>query len=119
MNPVVVSAMVADRPGGKDLVIRIKMLAGWHIYGYVSEQDPYIPTTFDIELPEGWQKDGDMQLPRFRTEPTGTTLYEGDVVLRQPLKGSGHGTLRLTVNYQTCDDHACLPPRDVVFTLEI
>ncbi len=119
MNPVVVSAMLADRDGGKDLVIRIKMFRGWHIYGYVSEQDPYIATTFDIQLPDGWQKDGDMQLPAFRTEPTGTTLYEGDVVLRQPLKGSGHGPLRLTVNYQSCDEHACLPPRDAVIDLEL
>lgn len=120
MNPVLVSSVVNDLPSGsKELVVRIKMHPGWHIYGYVSEQDPYIATTFDMQLPDGWQKDGDMQLPAFRAESTGTTLYEGDVLFRQRLKGSGHGQLKLTVNFQTCDDHACLPPRDVEFEFEL
>ena len=120
MNPVLVSSVVNDLPsGGKELLIRIKIHPGWHIYGYVADEDPYIATTFDLQLPDGWQKDGDLQLPAFRTESTGTTLYEGDVLFRQHLKGSGHGTLKLTVGFQTCDNHACLPPRDVDFTFEL
>jgi len=121
MNPVLVSSMVNDLPsGGKELLVRIKIHPGWHIYGYVAEQDPYIATTFDLQLPDGWQKDGDMQLPAFRTDGEyGTTIYEGDVLFRQRLKGSGHGQLKLIVNFQTCDDHACLPPRDVEFSFDL
>ena len=37
-------------------------------------------------------------------------------MFRQRLKGTGKGKVTCTVNYQTCDEHACLPPRDV--TLE-
>ena len=121
MNPVLVSSMVNDLPsGGKELLVRIKIHPGWHIYGYVAEQDPYIATTFDLQLPDGWQKDGDMQLPAFRTDGEyGTTIYEGDVLFRQRLKGSGHGQLKLIVNFQTCDDHACLPPCDVEFSFDL
>lgn len=121
MNPVLVSSMVNDLPsGGKELLVRIKIHPGWHIYGYVAEQDPYIATTFDLQLPDGWQKDGDMQLPAFRTDGEyGTTIYEGDVLFRQRLKGSGHGQLKLIVNFQTCDNHACLPPRDVEFSFDL
>ena len=121
MNPVLVSSMVNDLPsGGKELLVRIKIHPGWHIYGYVAEQDPYIATTFDLQLPDGWQKDGDMQLPAFRTDGEyGATIYEGDVLFRQRLKGSGHGQLKLIVNFQTCDNHACLPPRDVEFSFDL
>ena len=118
-NPVMVSAVVNDcvTGDGKEVVIRIKMHPGFHIYGFVAEQDPYIATTFDFQLPEGWEKDGDLLIPSFTTTGDyGTTIYSGDVIFRQRIKGSGKGNLKLTVGYQTCDDHACLPPRDVDFT---
>lgn len=121
MNPVIVSALVDDlADGSKELVVRIKIHPGFHIYGFVAEQDPYIASTFDIELPAGWEKDGDMELPTFRTDGDyGTTIYEGDVLFRQRIKGSGHGKLKLTVGYQTCDEHACLPPRSVEFAFDL
>lgn len=117
-NPVLISGVVNDLPDGdKELVIRVKMHNGFHIYGFVSDQDPYIATTFDIQTEGDWKKVGDLQIPAFRAlGSTGTTIYEGDVMFRQRLKGSGKGKVTCTVNYQTCDEHACLPPRDV--TLE-
>ena len=121
-NPVLVSAVLNDALSGdgKELVIRMKIHPGYHIYGYVAEQDPFIATTFDIQLPEGWEKVGDMKIPSFKTTGQyGTTIYEGDVTFRQRIKGSGHGEVKLNVNYQTCDAHACFPPRDVAFTFPL
>lgn len=120
-NPVLISSLINDMAdGSKELLIRMVMHPGFHVYGYVSDQDPYIQTTFDIQLPEGWQKDGDMQLPPFTLYgTTGTTVYSGDVIFRQHLIGNGKGKAVVTVNYQTCDDHACLPPKDVVMDLDL
>ena len=121
-NPVLVSAVLNDALSGdgKELVIRMKIHPGYHIYGYVAEQDPFIATTFDIQLPEGWEKVGDMKIPPFKTTGQyGTTIYEGDVTFRQRIKGSGPGEVKLNVNYQTCDAHACFPPRDVAFTFPL
>ena len=117
-NPVLISGVVNDLPDGdKELVIRMKMHPGFHVYGFVSDQDPYIATTFDIQTEGDWKKVGELQIPSFKNlGSTGTTIYEGDVMFRQRLKGSGKGKVTCTVNYQTCDEHACLPPRDV--TLE-
>lgn len=117
-NPVLISGVVNDLPNGdKELVIRVKMHNGFHIYGFVSDQDPYIATTFDIQTEGDWKKVGELQIPSFKNlGSTGTTIYEGDVMFRQRLKGSGKGKVTCTVIYQTCDEHACLPPRDV--TLE-
>ena len=120
-NPVLISGVVNSLPNGnKELVIRVKMHPGFHIYGYVSDQDPYIATTFDIQTEGNYQKEGDLVIPAFRTlGTTGTTIYEGDVIFRQQLKGSGKGKVTCTVNYQTCDEHACLPPRDVTLEYEL
>ncbi|MBP3827762.1 MAG: hypothetical protein ILA07_06940 [Prevotella sp.] len=117
-NPVLISGVVNELPNGeKELVIRMKMHEGFHVYGYVSDADPYIATTFDIQTEGDWKKDGELKIPAFKNlGTTGTTIYEGDVLFRQRLKGSGKGKVTCTVNYQTCDEHACLPPRDV--TLE-
>ena len=120
-NPVLVSGVVNDLPNGdKELVIRVKMHNGFHIYGFVSDQDPYIATTFDIQTEGNYQKVGDLQIPSFKNlGSTGTTIYEGDVMFRQRIKGSGRGKVTCTVNYQTCDEHACLPPRDVELSFDL
>lgn len=120
-NPVLVSGVVNDLPNGdKELVIRVKMHNGFHIYGFVSDQDPYIATTFDIQTEGNYQKVGELQIPSFKNlGSTGTTIYEGDVLFRQRLKGSGKGKVTCTVNYQTCDEHACLPPRNVDMSFEL
>ncbi|MBR5349826.1 MAG: hypothetical protein IK124_01165, partial [Prevotella sp.] len=120
-NPVLISGVVNDLPNGdKELVIRVKMHNGFHIYGFVSDQDPYIATTFDIQTEGDWKKVGELQIPSFKNlGSTGTTIYEGDVMFRQRLKGSGKGKVTCTVNYQTCDEHACLPPRDVEMSFEL
>lgn len=120
-NPVLVSGMVNDlADGSKELLIRMVMHPGYHVYGYVSEQDPYIPTTFKIQPSDGWQVDGDMKLPPFTMlGSTGTTIYSDDVIFRQHLKGNGKGKLEVTVNFQTCDEHACLPPKDVTMSFDL
>ena len=115
------SGMVNDlADGSKELLIRMVMHPGYHVYGYVSEQDPYIPTTFKIQPSDGWQVDGDMKLPPFTMlGSTGTTIYSDDVIFRQHLKGNGKGKLEVTVNFQTCDEHACLPPKDVTMSFDL
>ena len=120
-NPVLVSGVVNELAGDeKELVIRMKMHRGFHVYGYVSDQDPYIATTFDIQTTGDYEKVGDLRLPAFRAlGTTGTTVYEGDVLFKQRIKGSGEGSVTCTVTYQTCDDHACLPPRDVTLTFQL
>ncbi len=120
-NPVLISGVVNDLPNGdKELVIRMKMHPGFHVYGFVSDQDPYIATTFDIQTEGDWKKVGELRIPSFKNlGSTGTTIYEGDVMFRQRLKGAGKGKVTCTVNYQTCDEHACLPPRDVTLSFDL
>lgn len=105
---------------GKQILIRMKIHPGYHIYGKVSSSDPYIPTEIKIEISEGWQKEGDIILPAFKQlNSTGTTIYEDEVIFRQKIKGKGNGTATVTVSWQCCDDHICMPPIEKTFTISV
>ncbi len=105
---------------GKQILIRMKIHPGYHIYGKVSSSDPYIPTEIKVELSSGWQKEGDLLLPAFKQlNSSGTTIYEDDIVFRQKIKGNGKGTATVTVSWQCCDDHICMPPTEQVFTVSL
>lgn len=117
-EPVLVS--VAFDAHNKEVAVRVKIHPGYHIYGIVSEQDPYIPTDIKVEPSSGWQLDGDIILPPFKLlNTTGTTIFEDDVTFRQKLSGSGKGTAKVTISWQCCDDHVCLPPAEKDFELNL
>ena len=117
-QPVLVSA--AFDASNNDVVIRIRIHPGYHIYGIVSDKDPYIPTKINLDLSNGWQTYGEMQLPSYRQlNSTGTTIYEDEVIFRQKVKGTGSGTVKVTVGWQCCDDQVCLPPAEETFNLKM
>lgn len=121
-HPVAVSALVNDLGNGtKDVVVRMKMHTGFHVYGFVSDKDPYIVTTVDVVPPTGYALDGMLQKPaNFRRLGTsGTLIYEDDVLFHQHLKGTGTGRVTVKVRYQACDEHACLMPQEVEIPIEL
>lgn len=120
-NPVLIEgALNATDDGNHELVIRMKIHQGYHIYAKVSEKDPFINTSIDFELPQGVSKDGAMKLPAAkRLDAGGTTVYEGECIFRQRLTGNGAGKVRCTVGYQCCDNTICMPPAEKVMEFEI
>lgn len=119
-NPVLIEGVLnKTEDGGKELVITIKIHQGFHIYANVSDKDPFIPTDFKLELPEGVSKDGGMKMPAPKRLDNGeTTVYEGECVFRQRLTGNGAGKMRCTINYQCCDNTICLTPAVKVMEFE-
>jgi hypothetical protein len=120
-NPVLLSAALNKlSDGSMEVVIRMKIHQGYHIYANVSEQEPFIQTVVDIALPQGYQKEGDLKTPEFKKSgDAGTTIYEGDGIFRQKIKGNGPGEIKCTVSYQCCDNSICFPPAEKTFTLKI
>lgn len=111
-NPVALSATANSLPNGKkELVIRMKIHSGYHTYAQVSNKDPFLPTTVEFELPEGYKPEGAMKTPAF-TQLSGseTTIYTGDGAFRQLISGTGSGEIKCTVSYQCCDNDICFPP---------
>ncbi len=113
-NPVAIEAGVENLPNGnKCIAVRVKIHTNYHIYGIVASVDPYIPTELKIEIPQGYQKVGELQKPSFKAlNDAGTTIYEDEVVFRQEIKGTGSGKVTCTMTYQCCDNHICFPPTE-------
>ncbi|MDE5988666.1 MAG: protein-disulfide reductase DsbD N-terminal domain-containing protein [Duncaniella sp.] len=119
-NPVALNAGLSDAPDGcKDVVLTMTVHDGYHTYAYVDENDPFIPTEVTIELPEGYEKVGDLRLPSPSPSPTATTYYTGTGSFTQRIKGQGAGKAIVTVKYQVCDNSICFPPATKSFEVDL
>ena len=106
--------------GNREIVIRMKIHPGYHVYAHVSESDPYIPTSVEIALPEGFRIIGQLKRSSFRGfNDRGTTIYEKEAIFRQEIAGEGGGDVVCIVNFQCCDSQICMPPMEKKFTLKI
>ena len=119
-NPVQMAAAVESLPNGnRKIVIRVKIHPGYHIYAHVAQADPFVPTTFDIRLPDGVREVGKLQEPSGRVyNKAGTVVYEKEAVFQQEIEGKATGDIVCTVRYQCCDDHICMPPTEKKFVLK-
>ncbi|ADY32894.1 hypothetical protein Odosp_1884 [Odoribacter splanchnicus DSM 20712] len=120
-NPVAIEAAVENLPNGnKCIAVRVKIYTNYHIYAKVATIDPYIPTELKIELPQGYQKEGELQRPSFKAlNDAGTTIYEDEVVFKQEIKGIGTGKVSCIMTYQCCDNHICFPPMEKKIVLDL
>lgn len=118
-DPVAFSTAVVGNGGESELVIRMKIYPGYHIYSVVSEDDPYIQTTYDFATEGDIQFTGELQKPagKFNTGSK-SIIYEGEQVLRRKFTGKD-GKITVTINYQACDNHACLMPKTKTLEIEM
>lgn len=118
-EPVALSSAVVKNGNKGELIIRMKIYPGYHIYSVVSDEDPYIATKYEL------QTDGDIKLVDDLQKPTGhlmsgskSIIYEGEQVLRQKFTGK-EGSITLNITYQACDSHACLMPKTKTIKVKI
>ena len=121
-EPVVVSASGKVKGDGLvEVSIRVALYKGFHIYRVVGAGDPYIPMEVKFQLPEGCTLEGGLVMPDAKPfSKTGTTVYEGEVVLTQLIRCAGQPeSLKLTFSYQCCDSNICLSPQKEEFEVKI
>lgn len=118
-NPVAVAASLETlQSGEKAVYIKIKVHPGYHIYNYVAFSDPFIATKIEVEVPDGYSKVGELQMPSSKYyNQSGTTIWDGTIVFTQIITGSGPGTVECKINYQSCANDVCFPPAEVRFSL--
>lgn len=104
------------------------MQAGWHLYSQVQPDDAIaIPTEFKLNSNpllslEGKIKEaGKMEKFHDAKLEVSANQYAGKVDFVQVVKLKANVKTNLTgsVEYQTCDDKKCLPPKTVNFTIPI
>jgi len=119
-NPVSIAAgLIKKENGNKDVVVKIKVHPGYHIYADVAKKDPFIATKVEINLPEGYEAVGTINKPAFKSYTGDTTIYEDELIFSQEIAGSGAGEIKCSIAYQCCDKHICFPPQDKEYIVKI
>ena len=104
------------------------MKSGWHLYSQNQPEDAIaIPTTFSITANPLISLDGKIKevgkLEKFKDEKLDLSAnqYSGKVDFIQvvKLKGAARTNLSGNLEYQTCDNTKCLPPKTVNFSVAL
>ncbi|HEY6292059.1 MAG TPA: protein-disulfide reductase DsbD domain-containing protein [Terriglobia bacterium] len=101
---------------------------GYHINAHVPSLDYLIPTELKLE-PVPPLALGPVVYPKGKPEKFAfldqpISVYEGRLLVIAPLKvaasaEAGVYTLKGVLNYQACNDHACLPPASLPLSLAV
>lgn len=102
--------------------------AGWHLYSQAQPKDAIaVPTSFTFNKNPLLVLDGKVaeqgKLEKFTDKDLGVSAnqYSKQVVFAQRIKAKSKAKTAVTgkVEFQTCDDKKCLPPKTVNFTVNI
>lgn len=129
LNPVSWS-FTSKKIGDKTYEVHLTatMQSGWHLYSQVQPEDAIaIPTGFKLNNNPLLTLDGKIKevgkMEKFHDAKleVSANQYAGKVDFVQVVKLKGNVKTNLTgsVEYQTCDDKKCLPPRTVNFSIAI
>lgn len=111
-----------------EVEMRADIIAGWHLYSQQQPEDAIaIPTEFVLNQNPLLNLKGKIRevgkMERFKDATLGVSAhqYSSQVVFVQTveLKAKVKTALSGTVEYQTCDDEKCLPPKKVSFTIPL
>jgi thioredoxin:protein disulfide reductase len=132
-TPVVSGHMVLDSEGahaGSSVKVAVvaEVASGYHINDHVPSLDYLIPTELKLEVSEPLNL-GSISYPKgspqkFSFLDTPISVYQGKLLVGALLKVAagakpGAYTLKGTLNYQACNDHACLAPTSLPLALTV
>jgi thiol:disulfide interchange protein DsbD len=104
------------------------ILPGWHLYSQDQPADAIaIPTSFTFSKNPLLQFDGKVKevgkLEKFKDEKLEVSAYQYsnkvDFVQKVTLKGKAKTAIAGKLEFQTCDDKKCLPPKTVSFSVPL
>ena len=120
------SKKIADKIFEVHLTANIQ--SGWHMYSQTQPDDAIvIPTSFTIKNNPLLNLDGKMKeigkMEKFKDATLGVSAHQYsnkvDFVQIVKLKAKAKTNVSGSVEFQTCDDKKCLPPKTVVFNIAL
>jgi thiol:disulfide interchange protein DsbD len=100
--------------------------SGWHLYSQTQPEDAIaIPTTFTINknpllsLEGKIKEEGKMEKFHDAKLDLSAHQYSRKVEFVQVVKANAKTNLTGNVEFQTCDDEKCLPPKTTPFSIAI
>ena len=127
-KPVTASFTVIPQkiaPGkSADLLVTVRVLPTYHIYGLNKSGSENTPTTLQLQLPKGMKLKGDWKAPEPKKGKGKSRIYEEGVVFRGTLAlgksvAPGKHTIKCEMEYQVCDEELCWPPAKLDLATEI
>lgn len=134
--PVLASAQMADpvvwdfemkKVGQEEYEVRLKARLdnGWYIYSAnLPSDDGPIPTSISFSAPENIIVIGEIVEEGKKKEGydemfgMNVIKYSTEVTFVQKIKAKEASMVKGSVRYMTCDDHKCLPPKQIPFELQ-
>jgi DsbC/DsbD-like thiol-disulfide interchange protein len=111
-----------------NVVVDMRIAAGWHIYAMDRPTGASAATRIHLELPEGFESVRKWTSP----EPTLVTplteqpvfVYDGNAKFKSVVRvlknaASARTTLRCTIVYQACNQFTCQPPEKISLESEV
>ena len=129
LNPVswsYTAKKINDKQYELQLVATIQ--SGWHLYSQKQPADAIaIPTSFSfnknplVKLEGPVKENGKLEKFTDKTLGVSANQYSNKVVFVQKVQLAGKAKTAVTgkLEYQTCDDEKCLPPRTVNFSVAL
>lgn len=117
-------------PGDKfELLLQLKIREPYHINSNPASEEYLIPVSVTVD-DDSVANDGAVIYPKAELKKFGFSekllaVYEGEVLVRVPLKvrhrGGDRGSQRISgkVRYQACNDKSCLIPQNVPFAITL
>lgn len=110
------------------VVLVLKIADGWHVNAHIPTEDYLVGTSVQMEPHEGVII-SDIRYPKSKTlkfefADNPLEVYEGNIHIFLALQVSeklqpGIQTLKGLLEYQACDNHVCLPPAKLEFSIPI
>lgn len=98
---------------------------GWHIYSQHIQAGGPVKTSFTFARPSGYALIGETREPKSLTRMETVfhmkvRYFEHRVIFQQYIRlKKPEVTVRGMLEYMTCNDHQCLPPEDLNFSVPV
>lgn len=98
---------------------------GWHLYSQTVKEGGPVKTTITFPAAKTYLLVGKTieQAPITKYEKVfsmDVSFFEREALFQQKVKlKAGQVTVKGTIEYMTCNDHQCLPPEDIEFSVAI
>lgn len=107
------------------LLFRATIEDGWHIYSVNQGEGGPVKTSFTFTSSSDYNKTGKVTEPKPHTSFDKTfginvSSFEKEVIFQQKIKlKAKEVTVKGSLEYMVCNDHQCLPPETVEFSIPV
>ena len=106
------------------LFVKLRIAPGHYIYSLERSGKSNEPTSFEVNLPNGFSLSGPWKGPEPKRQTDGSKVFRGDVVFWNHLSASpavppGKRKMSVKVSFQVCNEAVCWPPQKISRELEL